>query len=698
MVKKFTFMLFAAGLLLASCTQKSVNMENPLLGEFKTPYGVQPFDLIKTEHFVPAYLEAIKQNTEEIAAIVNNTDAPTFENTVEALEYSGKLLIRIEATFNNLNASLTGDEMQKVAQEVAPLLSKHRDDIALNAELFKRVKAVYEQKEQLALTPEQARLLEVTYKNFERGGANLDAGKQDKLRKINEELAMLNLKFGENVLAETNNFKLIIDNEADLAGLPESVKQAAADAAKADSLEGKWLFTTQKPSMLPFLTYADNRELRQKLHTAYIMRGDNNNEYDNKKVLSRIAVLSAEKAHLFGFKNYAEYVLDVNMAKNPETVFAFLNKVWDAALPIAKNEAAELQKMIDKEGGNFKLAHWDWWYYAEKLRKEKYDLDEEMLRPYFEKNNVRDGAFAVATKLWGIKFVERTDIPKYHPDVEVFEVQNPDGTFLGILYMDWYPRASKVSGAWMDEYRRQSEGVDPIITTNFNFTAPSGDKPALFSFEEVSTTFHEFGHALHGLLSNCKYHSLAATNVARDFVELPSQIMENWASEPEVLKMYAKHYQTGEVIPQELIDKISNSGLFNKGFTVLEYTSAALLDMYWYTLNDTIEQDATQFENDIMKKMGMIPEIVVRYRSPYFGHIFGGGYSSGYYSYQWAQVLDADAFSVFQEKGLFDQETAKSLRDNILSRGNTEPAMDLYKKYRGMEPQLDAFLKRNGLK
>lgn len=697
-MKKLTFMLFAAGLLLASCTQKSVNMENPLLGEFKTPYGVQPFDLIKTEHFVPAYLEAIKQNTEGIAAIVNNTDAPTFENTVEALEYSGKLLIRIEATFNNLNASLTGDEMQKVAQEVAPLLSKHRDDIALNAELFKRVKAVYEQKEQLVLTPEQARLLEVTYKNFERGGANLDAGKQDKLRKINEELAMLNLKFGENVLAETNNFKLIIDNEADLAGLPESVKQAAADAAKADSLEGKWLFTTQKPSMLPFLTYADNRELRQKLHTAYIMRGDNNNEYDNKKVLSRIAVLSAEKAHLFGFKNYAEYVLDVNMAKNPETVFVFLNKVWDAALPIAKNEAAELQKMIDKEGGNFKLAHWDWWYYAEKLRKEKYDLDEEMLRPYFEKNNVRDGAFAVATKLWGIKFVERTDIPKYHPDVEVFEVQNPDGTFLGILYMDWYPRASKVSGAWMDEYRRQSEGVDPIITTNFNFTAPSGDKPALFSFEEVSTTFHEFGHALHGLLSNCKYHSLAATNVARDFVELPSQIMENWASEPEVLKMYAKHYQTGEVIPQELIDKISNSGLFNKGFTVLEYTSAALLDMYWYTLNDTIEQDATQFENDIMKKMGMIPEIVVRYRSPYFGHIFGGGYSSGYYSYQWAQVLDADAFSVFQEKGLFDQETAKSLRDNILSRGNTEPAMDLYKKYRGMEPQLDAFLKRNGLK
>jgi len=691
-------MLFAAGLFLVSCTQKSENMGNPLLGEYKTPHGVPPFELIKTEHFVPAYVEAIKQNSDEIATIVNNSEAPTFENTIEALEYSGKLLSKINATFNNLNQSLTSDEMQKIAQEVAPMLSFHYDNIALNADLFKRVKSIYDQKDGLTISPEQKRLLEETYKNFERGGANLDAENQAKLRKINEELATLNLKFGENVLAETNSFKMIIDNEVDLAGLPESVKQAAADAAKADSLEGKWLFTTQKPSMLPFLTYADNRELRQKLHTAYIMRGDNNNENDNKKVLTRIAVLSAEKAHLFGFKNYAEYVLDVNMAKTPEAVFEFLNKVWVAALPIAKKEASELQKMIDKEGGNFKIAHWDWWYYSEKLRKEKYDLDEEMLRPYFEKNNVRNGAFEVATKLWGIKFIERTDIPKYHPDVEVFEVQNPDGTFLGILYMDWYPRASKVSGAWMDEYRRQSEEVDPIITTNFNFSAPSGDKPALFTFDEVSTTFHEFGHALHGLLSDCKYHSLAATNVARDFVELPSQIMENWASEPEVLKMYAKHYQTGEVIPQELIDKISNSGLFNKGFTVLEYTSAAMLDMYWYTLNDTVEQDATQFENDIMKKMGMIPEIVVRYRSPYFGHIFGGGYSSGYYSYQWAQVLDADAFSVFQEKGLFDQETAKSLRDNILSRGNTEPAMDLYKKYRGMEPQLDAFLKRNGLK
>ncbi len=691
-------MVLALGLFLASCTQKTTEMENPLLSKFDTPYGVPPFDLIKVEHFVPAYQEAIKQHDLEIDAIVNNPEVPTFENTIEALEFSGKLLTQVDYTFNNLNQSLTSDEMQKVAQEVAPLLSKHYDDVSLNVKLFQKVKAVYEQKDELGLTPEQSRLLEVKYKNFERGGANLDPEKQEKLRAINEELSLLNLQFGDNVLAETNNYKLVIENEADLAGLPESVIMTAAETAKDAGLEGKWVFTTQKPSMLPFLTYAKNRELRKELHTAYIMRGDNNNENDNKKVLSRIAALSAEKAHLFGFKNYSEYVLDVNMAKNPETVFNFLNKVWDAALPIAKKEAVELQKMIDREGGKFKLAHWDWWYYSEKLRKQKYDLDEEMLRPYFVKNNVRDGAFEVATKLYGIKFVERTDIPKYHPDVEVFEVQNADGSHIGILYMDWYPRESKVSGAWMDAYRKQSEGVSPVITTNFNYTMPSGDKPALLSVDEVLTTFHEFGHALHGLLSNCKYHSLSGTSVARDFVELPSQIMENWALEPEVLKMYAKHYETGEVIPQELIDKISNSGLFNKGFTVVEYTSAALLDMNWYTINEAVEHDATQFENDVMTNIGMIPEIIVRYRSTYFGHVFGGGYSSGYYSYQWAQVLDADAFSVFKEKGLFDQETAKSFRDNVLSRGNTEPAMDLYKKYRGMEPQLDAFLERNGLK
>ncbi|MFC2151555.1 M3 family metallopeptidase [Bacteroidota bacterium] len=697
-MKKATLLVLLLGLFLASCTQKNTEMKNPLLSEFETPYGVPPFELIKVEHYVPAYIEAIKQHDKEIAAIVNNPEVPSFANTIEELDFSGGLLRQVESVFNNLSSSLTSDKMQAVAKEIAPLLSKHNDDISLNMDLFKRVKAVNEQKDELNLTSEQARLLEVIFKEFERGGANLNAEKQEKLRKLNSELAVLSLQFADNVLAETNNFKLVIENETDLAGLPESVIQAAAETAKAEGMEDKWIFTIHKPSMLPFLTYAENRELRKKLHTAYINIGNNDNEFDNKKILSKMAALRVERANLFGFNSHAEYVLDDRMAKTPERVFEFLNKVWDAVLPIAKAEAIELQRMIDKEGGDFKLAHWDWWYYSEKLRKDKYDLDEEMLRPYFEKNNVRDGAFEVATKLWGLQFVERTDIPKYHPDVEVFEIQNPDGSFLAILYMDWFPRESKVSGAWMDAFRRQSEGVDPIITNTFNYTAPVGDNPALLSVDEVLTTFHEFGHGLHGFLSKCKYQTLSGTAVTRDFVELPSQIMENWALAPEVMKMYAKHYETGEVIPDELIKKISNSGLFNKGFTVLEYTSAALLDMYWSTLTEHVEKDAAQFEKEILDKMGMIDEIVVRYRSTYFKHIFSWDYSAGYYSYQWAQVLDADAFSVFKEKGLFDQETAASFCDNVLSRGNTEPAMELYKKYRGMEPQLDAFLERNGLK
>lgn len=672
-------------------------MENPLLSKFNTPFEVPPFEEIKVEHYLPAYEEAMKQHNLEIAEIVNNTETPTFENTIEKFAKSGALLSNVSYIFNNLNTALTNEKMQKVAQTVAPLISKHYDDISLNAELFKRIKTVNDNKENINLSAEQQRLLEVIFKDFERGGANLSNADQDKLRKINGELAVLQLKCDENVLAETNNYKLIIDNKDDLKGLPESVIQAAAKTAKENGMENKWVFTTQKPSMLPFLTYADNRNLRKKLHTAYIMRGDNNNEFDNKKVISRIAFLTTQKAKLFGFNNYAEYVLDVNMAKTPEKVFEFTNKVWDAALPIAKAEAAELQKMIDDEGGNFKLEHYDWWYYAEKLRSQKYNLDEEMLRPYFELTQVRDGAFMVANKLWGIKFVERFDIPVYQEDVQVFEVLNPNDSHLGILYMDWFPRASKSGGAWMDAFRKQEEGVSPVITTNFNFTAPSNDKPALLSIDEVETTFHEFGHALHGLLSNCKYKKLSGTAVTRDFVEFPSQFMENFSTDPEVLKMYAKHYKTGEVIPDELIQKFQNSSLFNKGFTVVEYTSAALLDMYWNTIENDSEVDANEFEDNVMTEINMIPEIIVRYRSPYFTHVFGGGYAAGYYSYQWAQVLDADAFSVFKENGLFDAELAASLRDNIYSRGNTEPSMDLYVKFRGSEPQLDAFLKRNGL-
>jgi len=696
-MKKAIITILIAGFFLASCTQKPTEMDNPLLSKFDTPFGVPPFEKIKVEHFIPAYEEAMKAHSLEIDEIINNTEPPTFKNTIEKLAMSGKLLKQVSSIFNNLNASLTSDKMQEIAQTIAPLTSKHYDDISLNAKLFKRVKLIYEQKEDIKLSTEQQRLLDIIFKGFERGGANLNDEDQEKLRKINGEMAILKLKFDENVLAETNNFKLIIENKEDLSGLPVSVIQAAEKTAKENGLDNKWVFTTHKPSMLPFLAYADKRDLRKKLHKAYIMRGDNNNEYDNKKILTRIASLSAEKAQLLGFENYAEYVLDVNMAKTPEKVFSFTNKVWNAALPIAQAEAVELQKLIDSEGGNFKLEHWDWWYYSEKLRSHKYNLDEEMLRPYFELNQVRDGAFMVANKLFGLKFIERDDIPVYHKDVQVFEVLNPDDSHLGILYMDWFPRSSKGGGAWMDAFRKQEEGISPVITTNFNFTEPSGDKPALLSIDEVETTFHEFGHALHGLLSNCKYEKLSGTSVTRDFVEFPSQFMENYSTDPEILKLYAKHYKTGEIIPDELIEKFKNSGLFNNGFVVVEYTAAALLDMYWNTINDTVERDAIQFENDVMTKMNMMPEIIVRYRSPYFTHIFAGGYSAGYYSYQWAQVLDADAFSVFKKKGLFDAETASLLKDNIYSRGNTEPSMDLYVKFRGSEPKLDAFLERNGL-
>ena len=696
-MKKNILILVIAGLFLMSCSQKPVEMGNPLLSTFDTPFGVPPFQEIKVENYIPAYEEAMKMHKLEIDEIVNNNESPNFSNTIEKLENSGKVLSQVSSVFNNLNACITSDEMQETAQFIAPLTSKHYDDISLNAELFKRVKVVYDDRENIDLSPEQQRLLEVIFKNFERGGANLSLDDQETLRKINGELALLKLQFDDNALAETNNFKLIIDNEDDLAGLPQTVIEAAAKTATENGLENKWVFTTHKPSMLPFLTYADNRELRKNLHTAYIMRGDNNNEHDNKNILTQIALLWTKKSQLFGFNNNAEYVLDKNMAKTPEKVFEFTNKVWDAALPIAKAEAQELQKLIDSEGGNFKLEHYDWWYYSEKLRSQKFNLDEEMLRPYFELNQVRDGAFMVATKLFGLKFVERFDIPIYHPDIEVFEVLNADNSHLGILYMDWFPRSSKGGGAWMDAFRKQEEGVSPVITTNFNFTAPSGDKPALLSIDEVETTFHEFGHALHGLLSNCKYNLLSGTSVSRDFVEFPSQFMENYSTDPEVLKMYAKHYETGETIPDELINKFKNSGLFNNGFVVVEYTAAALLDMHWNTITDTVERDATQFEDEVIAKINLIPEIVVRYRSPYFTHIFGGGYAAGYYSYQWAQVIDADAFSVFKEKGLFDAKTAASLRDNVFSRGNTEPSMDLYKKFRGSEPKLDAFLKRNGL-
>jgi len=531
----------------------------------------------------------------------------------------------------------------------------------------------------------------------------LDADKKAKLRVIDEKLSLLTLQFGENLLNETNAFELVIDNEKDLSGLPESVKAGAAETATARGKEGKWVFTLDKPSMIPFLQYADNRELRKKIYMGYVSRGNNNNENDNKKVLAEIANLRVERAHLFGFNNHAEYVLDRNMAKKPENAFKLLNKLWDAALPNAKKEAAEMQKMIDKEGGKFKLASYDWWYYAEKVKKAKYNLDESELRPYFEINNVRDGAFELAHRLYGINFIERTDISKYHEDVQTWELQEEDGTHIGIFYLDYFPRASKRGGAWMNSFRKQSgwnskDAITPIICNVCNFTKPVGDQPALLSVDEVETLFHEFGHALHGFLSRCKYNTLSGTAVSRDFVELPSQVMENWCLEPEMLALYAKHYQTGEVIPVELVKKVQDAGKFNQGFATVEYLAASLLDMKYHTLTETQDIDVEKFEDDYLNSIGLIPEIYSRYRSTYFAHIFSGGYSAGYYAYIWAGVLDSDAFMAFKETSLFDKATAKAFRDNVLAKGGTEDPMVLYKRFRGAEPNEDALLIKRGLK
>ncbi|MCK4931484.1 MAG: M3 family metallopeptidase [Candidatus Aminicenantes bacterium] len=703
-MKNIILLSLALSLLFFACSKQPAEQtegENPFFTEFDTLYGVPPFDKIKEEHYVPAFKEGIKREKGEIDAIANNSEAPTFGNTIEALEGTGDLLRGVSNTFGVLNSSMTNDKMQAIAEEMAPLRSKHRDDIRLNAKLFERIKAVTKQKEDLDLTVEQSMLLDKYYKDFVRGGANLEEDKKARFREINEELSLLSIKFGQNVLKETNRFEMVIANEEDLAGLPEAVISAAAETASEQGHEGKWVFTIHKPSMIPFLQYSEKRELREKIFKAYINKGNHNDELDNKANLVKIAALRVERANLLGYKTHAHYVLENNMAKVPENVYGLLDQLWKPALRMAKKEAKELQAMIDKEGKDFKLETWDWWYYTEKLKKAKYDLDEEMLKPYFELNNVREGAFYVANKLYGLQFVERDDIPKYHEDVKIFEVKEADGSHVGILYTDYYPRASKRGGAWMNSFQKQSRlgGVDvyPIITNNGNFSKPTGDIPALISSENVGTLFHEFGHALHGLLSDSTYNRLSGTSVPRDFVELPSQIMENWVFEPEVLKVYAKHYKTGEVIPQELIDKLEKTGTFNQGFITVEYLAASYLDMDWHTLEKSELQDVDKFEAESMAHIGLIPEIVVRYKSPYFNHVFSGGYSSGYYSYIWAEVLDTDAFEAFKETSLFDQEVATAFRENVLARGGTEDPMTLYVRFRGAEPSVEPLLKKRGL-
>jgi len=696
-MKRIFMMIFSLALF------ANLNAEsNPLLEDWKTPFGTPPFDRIKIEHYLPAFNEAIKLHKKEISEIIENEDEPTFQNTIAALDYSGSKLKQVQRVFSAMNESMSSDEMTQLSKEISPMLSKHKDDINLNADLFKRVKAVYNNKDEINLTTEENKVLEKYYKGFVRGGANLSDKEKEEFREINRELSILSVQFGENVLKETNKFELIIDNEEDLEGLPENVISTASNSAKEKGYENKWLFTIHKPSMIPFLQYSSKRDLREKLYKAYINKGDNNDEVDNKKILSKMAMLRVKKANLLGYNTHADYVLEENMAGNPNNVYELLDKLWKPALERAKAEVKEMQNIIDKENGDFKLEPWDWWYYAEKVKKEKYDLDEDELRPYFEVNNVIKGVFTLSENLFGIQFEERNDISKYHPDVKVFEVKEADGTHIGILYTDYFPRESKRGGAWMDEFRRQHKKdgkmITPIIYNVGNFSKPTGDKPALLSLDEVHTLFHEFGHALHGLLSNCTFESVAATETPRDFVEFPSQVMENWALHPDVIKSYAIHYQTGKAIPDDLLNKVKNAALFNQGFATVEYLAASYLDMNWHTIKEPIEYDATEFEKSSMKKIGLIDEIIPRYRSTYFNHIFSGGYSAGYYSYIWSEVLDADAFNAFVESGnVLNKELAAKYRKYILSAGGSDDSMKLYELFRGNEPDINALIKKRGL-
>lgn len=675
---------------------------NPLLQQWTTPFGVPPFGEIKPEHFLPAIEHGMREQKKEVAAIVDNQASPSFANTVEALDASGELLGQVLSVFQNLVGAETNDELQTIARTTAPMMAAHRDDINLNPKLFERVKSVWETRDSLTLTAEQERLLDETYKGFVRGGATLQGEARERFRAINTELAVVGNKVGDNLLKEMNSYRLVIESREDLAGLSERVVAGAAEAARKAGLEGKWVFTLHGPSMWPFLEAADNRELRRQIFTAYTTRGDHGSELDNKELISRLAALRAERARLLGHGTWADFVLENSMAKTPARVYDLLNRLWGPAKEVAAKEAADLQAAVKADGKEFKLEPWDWFYYTEKVRKARFDLDESALRPYFKLENVLDGAFHVASKLYGITFTELTNVPVYHPEVRAFEVKDADGSHLAVFYCDYFPRPGKRSGAWSSRYRgqywRDGKEIRPVVVNVGNFSRPAGEAPALLSLDEVNTLFHELGHGLHSILSRIHYRSLAGT--PRDFVELPSQIMEHWAFEPDVLRVYAKHYRTGEVIPAELVKKIEASSRFNQGFATVEYLAASYLDMDWHTLAAKAPPEAATFERISLSRMGMPEYIVPRYRSTYFQHIFGpgGGYSSGYYAYIWAEVLDSDAFEAFKEKGLFDQATARSFRTNILEKGGTEDAMTMYVRFRGKEPSVEPLLRKRGLK
>lgn len=672
---------------------------NPFFEEYETPFKIPPFEKIKFEHYEPAFMQGIDEHQKEIVKIAQNEKEPTFENTLEALESSGKTLDKVANVFYNLLGSNTNDEFDALAVKMSPLLSAHNDKILLNKELFERIKILKSNEPSLKLSDEQKRLLDETYKRFQRAGANLDQEAMIRLTEINSSLSSLSVQFDQNVLKETNGYSLIIDDPDDLQGLPNEEIRQASLLASSEGHDGKWVFKPTRVSMYPFLTYSEKRELRENLYKSYILRGDNDNDFDNKEIIKKMVALRKEKANLMGFETHADYVLDNTMAKTTLNVNKLLDTVWNPGIEKAKGEVEAMQEIILEEGGNFKLEAWDWWHYSEKLRQEKFDFKEEEVKPYFSEDKVLKGAFEVAEKLFEITFTERDDLPKYREDIRTFVVKDFNNQVIGIFYTDFTQRPNKGGGAWMNTFRSQSkfEGKTiPIVINVCNFPPKNVDGVSLLSFEQVETLFHEFGHGLHGLLSDVNYPSLSGTAVTRDYVEFPSQMMENWAREPEVIKTFAKHYITGETIPDELLAKISEARTFNEGFETSEYVAAAHLDMAFHMEKDSIE-DIDAFEDETLKNLGLIPEIESRYRSTYFGHIFAGGYSSGYYSYLWTEVLEADAFEAFKQNGLYHKETADKLKKYVYSSGNTKDLMEQYVKFRGKEPDIQPLLEKRGL-
>jgi peptidyl-dipeptidase Dcp len=674
---------------------------NQFFTPWTTPFEVPPFPQIKPEHFLPAIKAGIEQQRKEIDAIATSPDPATFANTIAAMDNAGELLSRVTPVFSNLQSAETNEQLQKINREVSPLMSALRDDIRMNPALFARVKAVWEARDRAGLTADQKKLTEDTYRSFVRGGANLDPAQKERLKKLNADLAMLGIKFGDNLLHDTNTYKLVIDDKDDLAGLPPSVVAMGADAATAAGMPGKWAYTLQAPSIWPFLQYADNRELRRRILTAYTTRNEHGDEYDNKANAAQIAALRAERAQILGYQSHAAYVIDENMAKTPAAVNELLARLWTPTRAAMIEEAAAQQAIIDASGKPFALEPADWRYYTEKVKQAKFAFDDQAARPYFQLDRVREGAFYVANRLYGLTFTPRPDLPVYNPEVKGFEVKDADGSLLAIFFTDYHPRPGKRVGAWSSTFRstrvKDGKRVVPIVINVCNFSRPAGDEPALLTRDEVETLFHELGHALASMLSRVEYRGLGGYQ--RDFVELPSQIMENWAFQPEVLNVYAKHHKTGEVIPLDLVRKFQETDTFNQGFLTGEYLAAAMLDMDWHTLTTGVPRDVTTFEQAAMTKIQLPASVVPRYRTTYFNHIFGpgGGYSAGYYNYIWADVIVADAFELFKEKGIFDKATAASLRRNILERGGSEDAMTLYVRFRGREPSIGPLLAKRGL-